>query len=303
MLTVSNYHYIRPEFKSKYPSIFGITPMMFENQLRALRNEGDFLHPKDLLADFENVMQSKENYHFVTFDDGLKEQYEYALPVLDALNIPAIFFANSVNLDEKRTTTVHKIHLLRSIISSSEMLEKLAKVDTVSLTDTEKERAQTIYRYDDAQSSELKYLLNFKMDFVVQEQIINTIFADYFDEVAITDSLYMDEKMVTELAQQGCLGSHTHRHYPLGLLDAGKIQYELEHSKNFFEKLTDVSIDMISYPYGTPEACTDEVAAIARNAGYKVGFTTNRGTNDLTQNALLLNRFDCNDLIGGKNFK
>ncbi|MNU11927.1 hypothetical protein D3C72_2601650 [compost metagenome] len=56
---------------------------------------------------------------------------------------------------------------------------------------------------------------------------------------------------------------------------------------------------MVSYPYGTDEACTNEVAQLAKNVGYKLGFTTKRGVNIGLENYLLLNRFDCNDLPGG----
>ena len=79
--------------------------------------------------------------------------------------------------------------------------------------------------------------------------------------------------------------------------------FELENSKKYFEKITNSRIDMVAYPYGNKEAVTNEVAILAEQVGYKFGFTTVRGTNNYENNPLLLNRFDCNDLIGGKNFK
>jgi hypothetical protein len=79
--------------------------------------------------------------------------------------------------------------------------------------------------------------------------------------------------------------------------------FELEHSKQYFEKITDSKIEMVAYPYGSPEACTNKVASIAAEVGYKLGFTTTRGCNTIENNLLLLNRFDCNDLPGGKNYK
>lgn len=303
MLTVSNYHYIRPNFNTPYPSIFGVTPEAFQMQLQLLKNEGDYIHPKDLLANYETILHSKDHFIFITFDDGLKEQYDYALPILDQLNIPAVFFANSINYEEKKVSTVHKIHLLRSIVSPETILENLSKTEINPLSSADKLHAQTIYRYDDAESATLKYLLNFKMSFAVQEQVIREIFDNYFEEKEIVASLYMKDEMLKDLAQRGYLGSHTHRHLPLGLLDSENIQFELEHSKSFFENLTGTSIAMISYPYGTSEVCTNEVVDLTKKAGYTLGFTTQRGINDATNDALLLNRFDCNDLVGGKNFK
>lgn len=302
MLTVSNYHYIREKYDAKYPSIFGVTPDAFKNQLELLRNEGDFIAPRDLVGNLEGILASNDNNILITFDDGLKEQFDFALPILDELNIPAVFFANSRNFEEKKVSTVHKIHLLRSVFSPKEFLAKLSDFDTTTLILTETERAKEIYRYDDEQSAELKFLLNFKMDFRKQESIIKNVFDSRFDEDTILNDLYMTEENIIDLAKRDYLGSHTHSHFPIGLLNADEIYFELNNSKLFFEKLTNTKIEMIAYPYGTDEACTDEVAKIADNLGYKVGFTTKRGVNATGVNHLLMNRYDCNDLPGGKNY-
>ena len=73
MLTVSNYHYVRNNFVTPYPSIFGVTPTFLKNQLVALKNTGTFITPQELLENHEEVIQSPENYILITFDDGLKE--------------------------------------------------------------------------------------------------------------------------------------------------------------------------------------------------------------------------------------
>lgn len=303
MLTVSNYHYIREDYNTKYPSIFGITPNEFRNQLLLLKNQGDFIKPLDLLNNTNEILKSEENHLLITFDDGLKEQFDYALPILDELNIDAVFFVNSRNFEDKKVSTVHKIHLLRSIISASEFLGKLGHIENFTFSDQEKRKAKTIYIYDDENAAALKYLLNFKLTFKQQESIIEHLFTHYFSEDEVLNNLYMCLQNLRNLAKNNCLGSHTHNHYPLGLLDENTIEFELMNSKLFLEKITDSTIDILSYPYGTSESCTDNVADFAKRLGYKIGFTTKRGINTFTENHLLLNRFDCNDLIGGKNYK
>jgi peptidoglycan/xylan/chitin deacetylase (PgdA/CDA1 family) len=304
MLTVANYHYVRENLKAKYPSIYGVTTQQFKNQLLLLKDKSDFVYPKDLILNRNEIINSKQNYFFITFDDGLKEQYQFALPILNDLSIPAIFFANSRNFQDKKVSTVHKIHLLRSIISPSDFLFNLSKQDdAIQLLEAESIQAQKIYIYDDKESASLKYLLNFKMNFTVQEEIINTMFKSYFDENEILNEMYMTEDEIINLSKKGYLGSHTHNHFPLELLNDKEIKFELENSKQFFENLTNTKIEMVAYPYGTPEACADKVANIASQVGYKLGFTTTRGINRTENNLLLLNRFDCNDLLGGKNFK
>jgi peptidoglycan/xylan/chitin deacetylase (PgdA/CDA1 family) len=303
MINVVNYHYIREDFSTLYPSIFGVTPKGFEKQLKLFKNEGDLITPSQFLANFDELVASKDNYYFITFDDGLKEQFEFAIPILDELGMQAIFFANSINSEERKVSTVHKIHLLRSVISSEEFLIYLSSQKIAMLTENESQQAKINYRFDNASSAELKYLLNFKISFEIQEKLINPFFERFFSEEAVFEKLYMSNDQLQKLSNLNCLGSHTHTHYPLGLLCENKLIHELEHSKNYLENLTGNLIHMIAYPYGTSDACTNLVAETAKKIGYLYGFTTKKGMVDKNQNKLLLNRFDCNDVLGGKNYK
>ncbi len=303
MLTISNYHYIRLNFEAKYSSIFGVTPNVFKNQLELLENQGDFISIFDLLNNTDTILAASENYFLITFDDGLKEQMEYAMPILENKNIDALFFANSINFENKKVSTVHKIHLIRSILDSESILNSIQKISLLNLTDIDKKNASQTYRFDTKLDGQLKYSLNFKLNLNEQERLINSLFDMHFNEQEVVENFYMSQKDLNYLASKNYLGSHTHSHKPLGILDNETILFELQHSKNYFENLTNSKINTVSYPYGTEQAVTPIVPKLALENGYNLGFTTKVGVNDQTKNKLLLNRFDCNDLIGGKNYK
>jgi peptidoglycan/xylan/chitin deacetylase (PgdA/CDA1 family) len=302
MLTVSNYHYIRENFVALYPSIFGITPDKFRKQLVLLKNQGNFITPNNLVGNIKEVLKSKDNYFLITFDDGLKEQFDYALPILDELNIPAIFFINSINHIEKKVSLAHQIHLVRSVISSEVLFENLVKDIGRKLNHQEVQQAHQFYRFDNPKSAELKYFLNVLLDFATQEKFINSIFTKHFNENEVLESLYMNANEIQQLIQRGSIGSHTHTHLPLGIYDEQTILYELETTKKYLENIGGLAIDCVAYPYGTKEAATEEVGRLAKQVGYKLGFTTKPAANNSSNNLLLLNRFDCNDLVGGKNY-
>jgi peptidoglycan/xylan/chitin deacetylase (PgdA/CDA1 family) len=303
MLIVSNYHYIRENFETKHPSIFGMTPNDFRKQLLLFKNQGDVIDPNCLFANFKEVLQSKDNYFLISFDDGLKEQFGLALPILDDLDIPALFFINSINHIEKKVSLVHQIHLVRSLISSEKLFENLVKFTTRKLSQQEIQKAHLFYRFDNHRCAELKYFLNVLLDFTTQEKFINSIFTNHFDEKEVLESLYMNTNEIQELIKRGFIGSHTHTHLPLGVYDEQTILYELETTKKYLENLNGQTIDYVAYPYGTEEAATEEVGRLAEKVGYTLGFTTKPEVNNLSCNLLLLNRFDCNDLIGGKNYR
>ncbi|MGZ0017442.1 polysaccharide deacetylase family protein [Yeosuana sp. AK3] len=297
MLTVSNYHYLRENFNSKYPSIFGLTPKQFKEQLLLLKNKCCFISSSQLIMNSYEILNSKDNFMLITFDDGLKEQFHFGLSILNELNIPALFFANSINYSDKVISNVHKIHLLRSIVNSEIIFKKVKQRFNEKLKNLDIGKMKATYIYDDEKSAQIKYILNFVLDYKEKEEIINEIFIKYFDEEEVLDKLYMSTENLKELGSLKYLGSHTHSHYPLGLLNSNTIMKELKVSKDFFEILTNSKIETVAYPYGTDEVCTEKVYKLAYKAGYKFGFTTKRGVNSGKQNNLFLNRFDCNDLI------
>lgn len=303
MLTVSNYHYIRECFLTPYSSIFGVTPDNYRKQLLLLKNHGDFIHPNTLLENRKEVLASKDNYFLITFDDGLKEQFELALPILEKLKIPALFFINSINHIEKKVSLVHKVHLVRSVVSSEMLYENLENYTNRKLNQKEVFESHQFYRFDNQKSAELKYFLNVLLNFEAQEKFINAIFTEYFNENLVLENLYMNTKEIQQLIQKGYIGSHTHTHLPLGIYDEKTILYELETTKKYLEVVGGATINYVSYPYGTVLAATVQVAELAKQVGYKFGFTTQPKVNNAADNLLLLNRFDCNDLLGGKNFK
>lgn len=299
MLIVSNYHYIREDFTAKHPSIFGFTPEQFRLQLEELSKTGSFISQKDLVK-FRHKKLDK-NYILITFDDGLKEQYELAKPILDTMGIPFIFFINTANFDERKVSLVHKIHLIRSRLSSTEILMELSKISPFELSPREKSLAILHYNYDEEQTALLKYLLNFKMSLLQQQEFINPLFDQEFDEVSINSELYFDEEMLQVLNEQDALGSHSHNHVPLGKVSSEELQEELQQSQDFFKKKFGKPAMSISYPYGSQEA-SSEISEQVSTHSFKLGFTMERAMNNsLEEDSLMISRFDCNDMPLGKN--
>lgn len=296
MLLVSNYHYIREDFSAPYPSIFGLTPAQFKNQLETFSRYGSFISQEDLLENPEKIIQG--NYFLITFDDGLKEQFELARPILQNMGIPYIFFINTSNYTERQVSLVHKIHLLRSQIAPKLLI---ADLDQKELDSMEKKAAIEHYNYDTKDNAILKYILNFKFSLKEQLAFIDPLFTDNFEEAKIARDLYFTDSMLKQLASEGVLASHSHTHRPLGLLNSRETQEELQLTQDFFLELTGNRTKTISYPYGSFDSCKGLDNVLKEN-GFKIGFSMERAANkSVKDHSLLLARFDCNDLPGGKN--
>ncbi|MCX2837480.1 polysaccharide deacetylase family protein [Salinimicrobium sp. MT39] len=296
MLIVANYHYIREDFSAPYPSIFGLTPQQFRSQLEQLSRFGNFISQEDLLYHPKRAFD--KNFFLITFDDGLKEQYDLAQPVLEEMGIPHVFFINTFNFSDNKVSLVHKIHLLRSQIPPLELLQEL---EVNPLSEIEEKAALKHYNYDSKENALLKYLLNFKLSHEEQKNFVEPLFAEVFEEEKIAKELYFTEEMLQELHKKRALGSHSHRHLPLGRLKASEVKNEMHKTQDFFLKRFGKKAISLSYPYGSRDSCVG-IQKMVKEAGFELGFSMERAANaSLEEDSLLLARYDCNDLPGGKN--
>jgi len=306
MLIGINYHYLRDSFTSPFPGIHGITPAQLEAQLSVLASSGEFVSAEQIRAAVRGHFSLPERAIIVTFDDGLREQYELAWPLLQSLRIPAIFFINTGPLASGKVLQVHKIHLLRANVAPQELADKLqmrAADEGINFDlEHECEAALVHYNYDSPEAARLKYLLNFSLNPAERDLLIEVLFAEIFpgQEAAISRHLYMNVEQINELGRRGCIGTHTHEHLPLGLLPAALAEQQLELSLAHLEKWAGYRPYALSYPYGARDACSVGVGDMAARLGIEFAFTMERAGNCDLLRSLHLARFDCNDLPGGK---
>lgn len=304
MIVGIGYHYVRPDFSQPHPGIFGLTPEDFRAQLEHLGRLADFVGPDDLRAALRRGRPLPQHGWLVTFDDGLREQYEHALPVLEQLGIPAFFFANTQPLSECRPVLVHLTHLLRSQVSSGDLalaIEHACAELGVNAAATDDAAALGHYAYDTPDAAKVKYLLNFGLPEHDRQRVVDWCFDHLlgWDRAQVCADLYMLPGQLVELARRGWLGSHTHSHRPLGSLSAMEAERDIRVSIDLLAEWTGSRVDAIGYPYGSFAACPPWLAGIGARLGLTMGFTMERAGIDGAAPALLMPRCAPNDLPGG----
>ncbi|MEM9544442.1 MAG: polysaccharide deacetylase family protein [Bacteroidota bacterium] len=308
MLGIINHHYIRNDFTAPYPSIFGITPQQFKRKLKEYIQFAKVVSENTVVEAIANDTELKGKHILISFDDGLKEQYKYALPVLNELDLPAIFYINTKPLMENKICGVHKIHIVRSLLSTEYILQELIhafnkQIDKECL-DMALVKGEEHYKYDKGKAAQLKYLLNFVLSSHNLEEYIDYLFESVcnLNENEMCESLYMNEKEIKELAQLGYIGSHSHEHIPLGLQTEEQINKNLNDSKMILENLTGEEISGFSFPYGGFDSCKGLTKDLV-NSGYKYAVTMERSINKNLKYPFQLGRLDNNDTHLGKNYK
>lgn len=309
MLIAANYHYVRPRFDEPFPGIFGITTEAFRKQLELLGRAGEFVSADAVLAAVRGSRPLPERAILITFDDGLREHFEWAWSVMRSMGVPGLFFVNTAPIENAVVATVHKIHLLRASMAPEALLamvEESAAQLGLRLDHVFNEanmRAQ--YPFDSDAGARLKYLLNFTLRLEDRAKLVDSCFRTHFGkaEPEISRKLYLTREQIREMGAAGAIGSHSHDHLPLGLLSAQEQTASMGRSKELLTAWMGHAPAAISYPYGTREAVTPEVAARAAAHGFEFGFTVEMAGNDgttLATSPLLLARYDCNHMPGGK---
>lgn len=200
----------------------------------------------------------------ITIDDGYRDFYDYALPVLKENDIPATFFV-TVNFVDR------KIWLWHDIIK---YLLKNTKTEISEFT------------FNDFQT-----VLNVKSEDALQNtwQVLSDYCVDHTDDkkwgfidklscatgVSLPDLPTPKYDAVTwdhikEMADMGIeIGSHTMNHPILSQIDAREILLEISESKHRIEERLEQPILSFCYPNGRTKDITAEVVDAVKSAGYK----------------------------------
>ena len=105
---------------------------------------------------------------------------------------------------------------------------------------------------------------------------------------SLDGSYYLSEEAIKEMSDYGIdIESHTVNHVHLDTMSYDEQLLELKNSKNILEKITGKEVLSLAYPFGD---YNDNTIKAAKDAGYKIGFTTKLGLSDRTDDIYKLDR-------------
>ncbi len=247
--------------------VWSATAEQFDDQLRFLNQTFDVVGPDDLLAALDDA---RSRAVAITFDDGYRECYDVALPILRAHGVRAIFFLTTGFLDGARTAWWDEITWMvanstRAALPADKWLTSPVALDRAN---PEAAAAQLIAHYKTLPGER------------------SEDFLDYLAEATgsgrrdPTDSRHdwLDWEMVRELADAGMgIGGHTVTHPLLALLPGERQSAEIVGSIDRIAKETGGRPQFFSYPDGTPGTFDAETVRHVRAAGIRLAFSNYGG--------------------------
>ena len=291
------YHYVEdPRFDAG-----GIRPCSvaeFERQIRFLAERFQFASVPEV---YEAAKRgSVEKLCAVTFDDGLQDQWENAIPILKHYGVLATFFIITGTFDGKMPSA-HKIHMISSRISMHALVEKFnsfvlhAFPDFAQLYHIPLDRFLTNKRrHDDILPANFKEMVNNIAPRAVSDAFLSEMLKELdMKEDDECKKLFMNPEQIRTLPSMGFfVEHHTHNHYSLDREPIEVLREDFGVATHILKGILGKFPRVMAYPYG--RAPIDH--AIFAEYGITHGVTVENRSIIAGDDAFLIPRFDTNDI-------
>jgi len=252
------------------PSLL-ITTDTLEKQLDWIGRRFDFVDPDGMDAWLNGARPGRKPVAAVTFDDGYRDVYENAFPLLKRKGIPAVFFMVTDLIGTGGLQLHDELYVLMTRAlptwtdARKEMAQLLqeARVSSLSLRGI-----ATALSEPSAAARALLASLTQSQVLRVMQVLRSRVGPPRQDD----EFAPMDWDMLLEMQRAGMkIGSHTRSHALLTNESTEKIRSELQGSRRVLEQRLGAGVRHFAYPDGRYDAL---VVNGLVEAGYRFGYTT-----------------------------
>lgn len=232
----------------------------FEQQLELLTNHYDVRPASEIHS---LAQRSERTGVFLSFDDGLLNNYVTIEPILDKFGLTAVFAVCPafVNRD------VHFIWrdwlylgLREALANKRELPDMVEGMESASLEECFRAICPKLYCEPSIYSQLAKW-------FSPPDKLLD-------DQEALAGRfLPMTWEQIASLDQKGhVIASHAMTHRPLAILDDAELLDELQQSRKTISDILNKQCRALVYPYGNYKRVDSRSIQLAQKAGYDLGF-------------------------------
>jgi len=305
------YHYVRPA-PADMPHFRYLHLEDFRAQLDFLGEHHGFVERADFLEavrDGTDMPQSMSQGVVLTFDDGFRDHVDYVLPELERRGLWGMFFIPTGMYESGELLAPHRAHHLLGAHGGAAMLAALQERITPDMLANEhrKEFSENTYagQDNDSATAEFKRILNYFLGPDARKAALDSLMADYCDEAALFEALYMKPVEIRLLAEKGMIvGSHSVSHPVFSTLSPKEQKQEITESFDFLEEASGgLGLRTFCYPYGHSHTYDADSVRLLGESGCRLAFTAEHRdvtADDMTGAPLELPRHDCNVFAHGR---
>ena len=223
-----------------------------------------------------------KNSLVITFDDGFKNNFLYAFPILKKQHFPATIFLIGDTIGNSSLIWLHRLYNL---------------IDNLSVGYINTDFDGTITKYKIGKNNKAKVLKKIlhhinkiprdeKLDFINRLEELNSVKGK-------SENYYLNKIMINEmLADNIDFGAHSMEHSVMTSLDDKKIENEILQSKQLLRDITGMEIIPFAYPHGTIETWDERVIYYLKKHQLLCAMTTIEGLNNPNTNIYEMKRIE-----------
>ena len=257
------YHRIADERKptSFDPGVFSATPQALDAQLAFITRHFEVVSPEAI----ERDPNARGRRVLVTFDDGYRDNYDLAYPILRRHGVSAAFFLATDFLDRPRVPWWDELAWMarqssRPTLEGGEWFERALPLDGDR-------------RFAIAELARVYKSLPTERTEAFVEHCADAAGTGRCDPAAAAD-LWMSWEMAAEMRDAGMtIGGHSATHPVLGNADPAVQRREIEECKRRLADQLDLSMRYFAYPVGLPSAFSETTRRLLREAGVTLAFS------------------------------
>jgi len=260
----------------------------FEKQISYLKKNTNVISFNELIFIYQNNLQIPKNTTLITFDDGFKNNYEIAAPILDKYSLPAIFYITSGFIGKniffwvdhiENCINLSKNNFFYLLVNNKyyviNLKNKINKINSINL---------------------IKKLCKFSAidtkDLIIKELMFKTGIKDS-KKKKFSNYKTMNQSEIKKLSDNSLftIGGHTQTHNIMSYMSNKELHNEIYSSLRVLKKITLKDVIYYSYPEGQKEHFNKNVIKIMKSLGILSSPTAIKGNNNLNTNLFYLKRF------------
>jgi peptidoglycan/xylan/chitin deacetylase (PgdA/CDA1 family) len=248
-----------------YPwSLTPVTPKEFEQEIRYLSHKYHIISLDDLVTYSDKLKTLPPKTAVVTFDDGYKDTYRNAYPILKKYRIPATVFLTTGHIGTGKLFWWDKVgYVIWKTESNTIDLGELG-IHHLNSASSRLQMSNTVI-------TTLKQFSIKKRDELINGMVVSNG-VDIPPNLGEKLILSWDE--IKEMSKNGIsFGAHTVSHPILSRLSLEAASKEILDSKKHIEKELGQEVTTFCYPNGEPGDFSGDIEGILKSNGFKCAIT------------------------------
>jgi peptidoglycan/xylan/chitin deacetylase (PgdA/CDA1 family) len=280
----NNFHILAYHMISDAPNGFFPEESMhnFAEQVEYLKNNYDVISLEEIVERI-SAGRSIRRCAAITFDDGFRDNYEKAFPVLKKCRIPATIFLTTGFIEKGAVPWFIELRHLFMCAAKSRFEINLGEQEvSFPLEGFLEKRAASdkLMRYLQACPNEERLSILRSLPFLLGVESPKEL-----------QSLMLTWDQIREMSQNGIhFGAHTITHPILSQVSLDVMRSEIKGSKTAIEEKVGRDVKAFAYPFGRKEHYPKSAPKVLKELGFTCAVTTELGANSASTPMYELNR-------------